>query len=390
MNLLDVVVLVWAGVAAFGGYRRGAVLQVTEYVGLIAGLVLGAVVAPHIARLVQPGLEQALLALVALVAVAALGELVGWLAGRRIWAVTHRTILGPIDAGAGSVVSVVAVLLATWFLAYSLSAGPFPPLSREIRSSAIVRGLDGALPRPPALLAQIRVFLNRFGFPDVFAGLPPEPAGPVKGLTSKQAEAIARQGDASTVKIVGQACGAIQSGSGFVGASHYVVTNAHVVAGISRPEVRFPGGTAETGVPVLFDPRLDVAILFVSSTPAPVLPLDPGAVDRGTQGAVIGYPGGGAETVAAGAVRRELSAVGRDIYGRSIVSRSIYELQAQVIPGDSGGPFLLADGRVGGLVFAASTTDSKIGYALTSPDVLARLRQAEGRTGAVSTDGCAR
>jgi len=42
-----------------------------------------------------------------------------------------------------------------------------------------VQGLGDALPRPPSVLSQARQFLDRFGFPEVFAGLPPEPAGPV-------------------------------------------------------------------------------------------------------------------------------------------------------------------------------------------------------------------
>jgi S1-C subfamily serine protease len=91
----------------------------------------------------------------------------------------------------------------------------------------------------------------------------------------------------------------------------------------------------------------------------------------------------------AAAVRRPLKAVGRDIYGRAIVTRTIYEMQAQVRPGDSGGPFVLKDGAVAGVVFAASTTDSNVGYALTSDDVLARLETVLGSTAAVSTEECA-
>ena len=55
--------------------------------------------------------------------------------------------------------------------------GPFPALSREIRGSAVMRGLDRAFPRPPSLLGEVRGLLNRFGFPQVFADLPPAPAG---------------------------------------------------------------------------------------------------------------------------------------------------------------------------------------------------------------------
>jgi S1-C subfamily serine protease len=89
-------------------------------------------------------------------------------------------------------------------------------------------------------------------------------------------------------------------------------------------------------------------------------------------------------------VRRELTAVGRDIYGRAVVSRDVYELQAKVRPGNSGGPFVLSDGDVGGVVFAASTTDDKVGYAIASTEVIPKLQDAEGKTGSVSTKGCSR
>jgi S1-C subfamily serine protease len=104
---------------------------------------------------------------------------------------------------------------------------------------------------------------------------------------------------------------------------------------------------------------------------------------------VLGYPGGGSLKYSGAAVRRDITAVGRDIYGRSTVERDVYELQAVVRPGNSGGPFVLSGGEVAGVVFAASTTDGKIGYAITSTEVIPKLQQAEGRTQGVSTRGCA-
>jgi S1-C subfamily serine protease len=387
VNLLDVAVLVWAGFAAVSGYRRGAALQLTEYAGLLLGLVVGAIFAPPLAGLFHSPVVQAVVALGVLIGVAAIGEGFGWLLGRRAWAAARRSVLGPIDAGAGSVVSVLAVLLVTWFLSYSLSAGPFPTLSRQIGSSAVVGALDDALPRPPSLLAEVRGFLNRFGFPEVFADVPPIPAGPVQGPSSALVAQISAQANPSVVQIESQACGSIRSGSGFVAADHYVVTNAHVVAGGSNPQVQI-GGRAFDTTTVLFDPNLDMAVLYVADNPGPPLPLDPDQVDRGTQGAVIGYPGGGPRQDMAGAVRRPLEAVGRDIYGHAIVTRTIYEMQAEVRPGDSGGPFVLKNGHVAGVIFAASTTDTSVGYALTSDDVLNRLRTVLGETSRVSTQDC--
>jgi len=73
-----------------------------------------------------------------------------------------------------------------------------------------------------------------------------------------------------------------------------------------------------------------------------------------------------------------------------VVTRDVYELQAIVRPGNSGGPFVLVSGTVAGVVFAASTADPNVGYALTTPQILPLLHQAEGRTHPVSNEGCTR
>ena len=201
-----------------------------------------------------------------------------------------------------------------------------------------MRTLDRTLPRPPALLAEVKGFLNKFGFPEVFAGLPPAPAGPVRGPSSGQTHQAAEHALDSTLMIEGQACGEIQEGSGFVVADHYILTNAHVVAGVHGPlQVQQQNREGQHGTVVLFDPKLDVAVIRVTTTPGPVLKLDGKDVSRGAKGAVVGYPEAGPLTFGPAAVRQDLDAVGRDIYGQSTVTRDVYELQTTVRPGNSGG-----------------------------------------------------
>ena len=390
MNPVDAAILLCVLLSALSGYRRGAVLQLIVYAGLLIGLFVGALVAPSVAGLAKTPFLQAALALGVLLAVAAVGDAAGWFVGARVWSLARRSPFAVVDSVAGSAVALVAVLLAVWFIGFNLANGPFPVVSRHIRSSVVMRELDQLLPRPPSVLADVRRFFNRFGFPEVFADLPPAPAGPVEGPTKGQAAAAAGRARDSTVRIVGTACGATQEGSGFVGAARYIVTNAHVVAGARGIEVQEQNGPSQRAVPVLFDPRLDIAVLRVAASPGPVLSLEPEDEERGTKGAVLGYPGGGSLRYSRAAVRRELRAIGRDIYGRSLVRRDVYELQATVTPGNSGGPFVLTDGRVSGVVFAASTTDPRLAYAIASPSVLRRVDEATGRTRAVSTGECVR
>ncbi len=90
------------------------------------------------------------------------------------------------------------------------------------------------------------------------------------------------------------------------------------------------------------------------------------------------------------AIQARYSASGRDIYGRSIVEREVYEIRAPVRQGDSGGPFVLPNGDVAGVIFAASTTDDDTGYALTGEEVSDEVDRGAGRRQAVRTGSCTR
>lgn len=369
MNGLDLLLLGLLGLAGLVGYRRGLTLQAFGFGGLLVGLVVGALLAPLAAGVVESPWAKAALAGLVLLAVAGIGNGLGWYVGAHARTRAKATRLGQADAVAGSTVAVVASLLAIWFLALNLVSGPFPRVSEQIRGSAVVRALDAALPEPPSLLAQARQLLNRFGFPDVFSGIPPLPAEPVDPPTQAEARSAEEAGATSTVRVIGEACGRIQEGSAFVVADGFVVTNAHVVAGMDDPEVESPGlGSAEAST-VLFDPDLDLAILRVDGPTGPALALATGSIDRGARGAVLGYPGGGPLDARRAAVRRTIEAIGRDIYGHGLVERLVVELQTVVRPGNSGGPFVLSDGRVGGVVFAASSSDDEVAYALAVSEV---------------------
>jgi S1-C subfamily serine protease len=153
------------------------------------------------------------------------------------------------------------------------------------------------------------------------------------------------------------------------------------------PEVRSAAG-ASGAQTVLFDPDLDLAVLAVADTPGHPLPLATEPLERGAPGAVLGYPEGGPLDARRAAVLRTMASVGRDIYGSIDVDRLVIELQTVVRAGNSGGPFVLPDGRVGGVVFAASSADEGVGYAIASSEVDDVLRSAIGRISEVDTGPC--
>ncbi|HNN47978.1 MAG TPA: trypsin-like serine protease, partial [Marmoricola sp.] len=56
--------------------------------------------------------------------------------------------------------------------------------------------------------------------------------------------------------------------------------------------------------------------------------------------------------------------------------------------GNSGGPLVSEDGKVLGVVFAASVTDPNTGYALTAKQVAESAARGIANNSRVSTQGC--
>ena len=392
MDILDVIILVFLIVFAASGLRRGLTGVALALAGLLVGLFLGAVIAPPIARAItQDRTTQPLFAIGIFVGVALLVEGIGATIGFRIRQHTqHSMLLGRADSGVGAVLGLVAALATAWYLGLMFSQSPWVTLDNQISNSTIERNLDRFMPRPPGFLATIGNLFRPGDFPNPFSTILSIPPAPVAIPPLVDTPGI-RQATGVTSKVIAAGCGGgAEAGSSWPLAPGYFVTNAHVVAGSSSVEIDTPDGSRHSARVVLFDPDTDLAILY---SPAirlqPLVLVDSNPV-RGTDGAVIGYPGGGFEQVVSAAVSGTESARGYNIYGDTLVTREIEVLAARVIPGDSGGPLVNDAGEIIGVVFAASTTEpNAVGYALTIPQVYPDLQAGEHRTAAVSTEACA-
>ena len=387
---IDYVILAVLVLAALHGWRTGAIRQLLSFGGLWAGLVVGVVAAPTIARHFAPtsaGLVAVSVVIVAVVVCGSVGQLAGW----RVASVVRRVRLGVVDDALGVLVAVVAMLLAVWFVGTLAASSRSNTLDQGLRNSAILQQLTRTLPTVPSVFARIESVLASRGLPIVFATLPPQLLAPAPQPTSAAVAAVRDAAGPSTVKVVGPACGGMVEGSGFVAAPGIVVTNAHVVGGDPALRVVDAAGS-HAATAILFDPKLDVAVLRVPGLPDPPLTLDPATAARGVRAVALGYPEGGPLTAVPAAVDGAFMATGLDIYGNSFVSRSVYQLHAAVRPGNSGGPLVAREAaglRVVGLVFARSTTDSGVGYAWSWGRSHTDIHAAEAADTAVATGGCA-
>src|SRR5438876_2718636 len=204
--------------------------------------------------------------------------------------------------------------------------------ARPLRS-VLLRGLDTIAPRPPPFLASVQQVLAVVQFPPVFAGLEPTLPGALPVPASVDTPGVNHAAQ-SVVKVASLGCGGIVTGSGFPVGGGYIVTNAHVVSGTSSHTIQKPDGSTMRATVVLFDPERDVAVLYVPGYS--VAGLTFASARRGTEGAVIGYPGGLSEKVVAAVVDGSAAAQGRDIFNQNLVTRQIFVLQARVHPRNSG------------------------------------------------------
>ena len=386
--LLDILIIIFGALSLVRGREIGFVRELLSTVGFFGGLFLGALLEPHVVNVVQGATARTLMTVLttlgcALVLLTA-GEYLGIYLKRRLL----FKKLNRYDIIGGSALSLFSLLISIWLMAAIAVTLPFPGLQNSVKASRIVAGLNDVLPSAPNIIAGLGHLIDPNGFPEVFIGSEPIPRGDVNIPSLGSLQAAVNKDKDSVVKVEGQGCGGIVEGSGFVVGDGLVATNAHVVAGIKHPFVEDVNGTHKVSV-IWFDPNLDFAVLRVSNLAGQSLTIMPANQVRGTAAAVLGYPGGGGFTASSAAVLDRIEASGRNIYGTGNTDRSVYELKADVIPGNSGGPLIDSQGNVIGVIFAQSTSYQHVGYALATKAVISELQQAEARNQVVGTGQCA-
>ncbi|WP_131749143.1 MarP family serine protease [Frankia sp. Cppng1_Ct_nod] len=391
-DILDVILLLAMIIFGVSGYRQGFVVGALSFVGFLGGGVLGANIAAPFARLIGAEADGAVVGILVVLGLALIGQVAATAIGA---GVRNRLTWRPgqtVDSVAGAALSAISVLLVAWLLATAVDRSPFNTLAEHVRRSEVLKTVDAVMPDTVrGAFADLRQLVDQNGFPEVFSSLGGERIVPVEAPDAGAADTQAvRTASASILKIRGVApsCSKQVEGSGFVYATERVMTNAHVVAGVPRPQVEV-GNTAMPARVVLFDPNTDIAVLYVPGlhrTPLAFQADPPGRA--GDDAVVAGYPQDGSYTTAVARIRNRQTARAPNIYSQGTVLRDIYAVRGQVLPGNSGGPLLSEEGTVYGVVFAAATNDSNTGYALTTTEVNDSAAVGRVATTAVSTQGC--
>ena len=388
MNIVDALV-VFAVISTFlRGHQIGLVKQAGSTIGFVAGLFLSVSLGAK-AHLISNDATTKVMFSMLLLFILSFGlMLLGEHIGSRLKThIAKRKIVNFIDNYIGSIIAVATLALGLWLMTALIALLPANSIQKTIRESTTFGFIDRTLPPASQALAGLNHFIDPNNAPLVFSGREPSPEALQNLPPLSNYSAVLSVVERSVVRIQGLGCGGIVNGSGFVYENNRIVTNAHVVAGVKNPKVYDSDGTHDAKV-VYFDPGNDIAVLYVENLSTKPLNLASAPMSKGQIGLVIGYPGGGAENAQVVASLDNVDALGRDIYNQSKIIRNVQILQANLIPGNSGGPVLDTQGNVVGVVFGTSTSYNNIGYALTLPQIRQNLNQATELSDPLSTGQC--
>lgn len=369
------------------GLRSGLSRSILVIAGVLAGAVAAFFAAPLAAAWVSVPFFRPGVAIFVAVILVALGHTLGSFIGGRIRRGVARSPLSGFDRVLGALVTGIVAALVASVIAFSAGQLGVPLLSRAIAGSTILNTITTFTPHQvQSLLAQARTAVLDRGIPTITGAVGKTPVEIPRLDTSSTALSTAGK---SVVRITGNAyaCGQSQSGTGFVISDDRVVTNAHVVAGVNEPVIEAPNGEVVAGTIVYFDPIDDLAVIAAPGLSAPALSTS-ATVASGTDAVIDGYPFGGPFVSSPANVLSISTPMVSDIYGASSTPREVYALAATVREGNSGGPLLSLDGRVVGVIFARSSDNDSVGYAMTMAELEPVASQAPALTSTVSSGSC--
>ena len=390
--MVDLVLIALIIMFAVNGYRQGFLVGGLSFCGFFGGALVGLQVAPWLVEAMDTAFARVVVSLALVFGLALLGQAAAaWAGGRLRGAISNQHGRKVDDVG-GIVVSVLALLVVAWMVALPLASSSLPSISRSVRNSVILHGIDSVMPEPARVLYdRLRDTIAGGEFPNVFGDLTPtrarEVPAPDPALVGSPAVAIARN---SVVKVTGNApsCRRRIEGSGFVYAPQRVMTNAHVVAGTQDALTVEVNGEKRSGRVVYYDPDRDLAVLHVPNLTAPPMVWADALAESGADAIVVGYPLDGPFTPVSARVRDVSNVRGPNIYENETVTREVYTLRASVLSGNSGGPLLDTSGRLLGVIFAAALDDPDTGFALTQTEARPVANAAAALLEPVPTGSC--
>lgn len=388
MTWLDLLLIISLIGFLTSGLRKGFFVTLGAIVGFLAGGIAAFFGIPLVSTWVSNPGWRIFWVVTAGVVFILIGQGIGIAIGQRIRLWLNFPVLKKFDRLLGGVANTVMASLVISAIAFSAATMGLPWVSQQVADSKVIGTIQTLTPKPVTnLITTARAAVMGQTIPELLEPFAPQVAVEVPDDSSLSA--AVNDAAESVVRIIGTAyaCGVNQSGSGFTVAPERVMTNAHVVAGITEPSVTTMDGKVLSAKVVYFDSVTDIAVLAVPGLD--LKPLERGEdLDRGAAAAFLGYPGGG-PFKAKGAVVESLSTISiLNIYGAEPEPLRIYQLAGKIEQGNSGGPLLDSKGRVVGMIFAKAKGGANVGYALALDEIEKAFTQAQAFREPVPTGAC--
>jgi S1-C subfamily serine protease len=396
MNFIDI--LIAAAFIVFGwiGFRRGILRTVISVIGLFVGGGLAVVTTPNVQALLSKyslGFIPSI-GLTFIIFSASLGLFLFGILGSFL-----RIVLLPfaflklIDSIIGLIISITTVATMAWTLATAAQVIPNKTIKSTFDSSIIIDEIEHFLPSQIKTLGdRLQNNLSISPLTEVFRSLVESRITSDEAPTDVEIPLKVEISIKSVVKIEGvaESCSAAMVGTGFIVAPERVITNAHVIAGVTDPVVTASNSNIQLAGRVTgIDRQKDLALIYVPGLNGDPLifmaPISPKEV-----GFVAGYPNGGRLRTTPVSISSEFESIGKDIDNEGEVNRDVIVFGGKIKPGNSGGPLFNEIGQVIGMVFAADAQNEDTGYALTPNEITSFLSQERFKVEKIGTGSCAK
>ncbi|MFW0154728.1 MarP family serine protease [Rothia sp. P6271] len=412
LTILDIGLLGLLLLSIISGARRGfigiLINLIATFIALLCAFTFGFV-------WVRQNLPQQLHEfgyLIALILFLLAGKLVGSILMGLLRALFGLSVLRPINRIFGAIGNAIVYLFLLLTVVLMMLPLGIPSITQHINNSKVITYMLEHTPEPVKESIYTlqdrftRIFYQTIGIeysetaqgvtsnmPEILGQVLPElvPTSiPTDIPTTEQLSDTIQYAGTSVVKIHGYAprCGYTSEGSGFVSSNNYVLTNAHVIQGAGQILLEKRDGYSVTGTPVYYNHEEDIAVLYAPALNLTAIPLGEDAAP-GTALAVLGYPAGGPYTITPASVRGlgNIQNIEAETQELSRI-RYLYQINADIVQGNSGGPLVTENGDAVGMVFARSVAGDKIGYAIPATTIKEALASIPETPQAVLTGTC--
>lgn len=400
MNVLDALVVLLLLVLFLHPRNISATYALCTGAGVSAGLLAGLHAATLLVGNVENDFTKGLMVLALLFTGSVGGLLIGRAVGERLKIKALYSPFAQLDNYAGVPAVLVTTAVFLTLLASILIYIPILAVQFQAQGSTTMMSFR-RYAAVPALQQKAGGF-TKGQFERIAS--PVDASTAISDEGAKQAGILQPYVDASSrsvVRIEGLTCGVggWSGGSGFVAAPGYVVTNAHVVAGLSPIFVR-----TQTGIypmtPMAVDHDHDLAVLYSVFLDEPSLRMSTAILKNGDDVALMGYPNFGNLQAIPGKIQPVLNSLS-DTTNTKLGTNNTYSTDINTAKGNSGGPLLGPDGSVVGVVNSgvgskyggiATGTSPAVSNAIIIQSKLAAalLKKAQKTHFSVHTNGCGR